>query len=219
MKTQEKIQAIKLRKKGKSYNEIAKTLHVSKGTVFQWIGKLDWSKNIKKQLIEKSKTTSKKRLIHLNILKKEKFNKLYKNAEEEAIKEFRRLRKDPLFIAGMGIYWGEGDKNFTNGQVRVSNTNSDLLRTFNLFLKGCCGVEKKKIRCYLVLYPDLDTNACLSHWSKNVSIEKGNFCNPTIIQGKHKTKKLSYGICTIVTTNKRLKKKLLTWLQLFAKLF
>jgi hypothetical protein len=219
MKTEQKIKAINLRKQGKSYNEIAKTLNVSKGTIFCWIGKLDWSRDIKKQLIEKSKETSRKRLIHLNNLKKVKFDKLYQAAEKEAIEEFKKLKNNPLFIAGLGIYWGEGDKNFANGQVRVSNIDSRLLKTFNIFLKKCCKVKKEKIKGYFIVYPDLDLKKCLDYWSKNINISEDKFCKPTTIRGRHKTKTLTYGICTIIVSNKYLKKKVLTWIDLFSKLF
>lgn len=212
-----KLQAIKLRREGKSYNKIAKSLNTSKGTISYWLGKLDWSESIKKQLIEKTKEASSRRLIHLNNLKKIKFDKLYKKAEAEAIEDFEKLKSDPLFLAGISIYWGEGDKNFKNGQVRVSNIDSRLLKIFSIFLNKSCEIEKNKIKGYLLIYPDLDAINCLSYWSKNIEISLNNFCKPTTIQGRHKTKTLSYGVCTILTNNKYLKKKILIWIDLFSK--
>lgn len=217
MISEKKLKAIGLRRKGKSYNEIAKLLNVSKGTIFYWLGKLDWSKDIKKQLVEKSKKTSRKRLVHLNNLKKIKFDKLYKEAEAEAIKEFKKYKSSPLFLAGIGIYWGEGDKNFKNGLVRVSNIDSKLLRVFNIFLNKSCKIEKNKIKGYILIYPNLDANSCLSYWSKNIGISLDNFCKPTTIEGRHKTRRLNHGVCTIHTSNKYLKKKILVWLDLFSK--
>lgn len=36
-----------------------------------------------------------------------------------------------------------------------------------------------------------------------------------IINGKHKTKRLHYGVCTVVVSSRYLKEKMLVWLSLF----
>lgn len=49
--------------------------------------------------------------------------------------------------------------------------------------------------------------------------KNSNFIKPTIINGRHKTRRLAYGVCTVSITNKYLKRKLLTWIDLYKKEF
>lgn len=219
MKKDKKIEAIKLRKQNKSYSEIAEVLNVSKSTVSYWFKNIVWSENIKKQLTKRAQKISEERLDRLNELKKKKWKKVYANAEEDAIKEFGKLKNKILFSTGLSLYWGEGDKNFLNGQVRVSNVDYRLLYTFNIFLREICNVDVEKIKAYVLLYPDLDSRECLEYWSKNVKIAKDKFFKSVLIQGKHKTRKLSHGVCSISVCDKQLKKKILVWIDLFAKEF
>lgn len=213
----EKSRAFDLRKKGKSYGQISKDLKINKSTIAYWFKNIDWSSDIKKQLVEKSKESSRKRLIHLNDLKKQKWSKYYLKAEKEAIEEFERIKNDALFITGIVIYWGEGDKNFANGSVRVSNIDERMLRKFNEFLKDICKTNTKKIKAGILLYPDLNHEKCLKFWSKKINIPRSHFFKSTVIKGKHKTKKVTNGVCSIQVADKYLKKKMLVWLDLFAK--
>jgi hypothetical protein len=217
--SKEKNQAFKLRKKGKSYSQISKTLNINKSTISGWFKNIIWSQNIKKQLIEKSRETSKKRLIHLNNLTKQKWSAYYKKSEKEAVTEFKRIKKDKLFIAGMSLYWGEGDKTFKNGIVRISNTDDKLLKIFNDFLKKVCKINEEKIKAGILLYPDLKLSNCLKFWSKSIRIPKERFIQATIIQGRHKVRRSGNGVCIVYVNDKYLKKKILTWLNLFIKDF
>ena len=54
--------AIKLRKKGMSYNKIVEELGIPKSTMVYWFRDKAWSKKIKKRLNEKNNFIAKKRL-------------------------------------------------------------------------------------------------------------------------------------------------------------
>jgi hypothetical protein len=216
---EEKINAFEFRKKGKSYGEISRSLGINKSTLSGWFKDVDWSQDIKKQLVEKSKEISRRRLVHLNDLKKKKWSAYYIKAEREAASEFEKIKEDRLFIAGMALYWGEGDKSFKNGIVRISNIDEKMLKLFNDFLQKTCKVEKEKIRAGILLYPDLDSEERLNFWSKSIRISKERFFKSTVIQGRHKTKKTGNGVCIVSVSDKYLKKKVLTWLELFIKEF
>ncbi|MDD5397265.1 MAG: helix-turn-helix domain containing protein [Candidatus Moranbacteria bacterium] len=219
MKKDKKIEAIALRKQNKSYSEIAELLNISKSTVSYWFKDIIWSENIKKQLTKRAQKISEERLYRLNELKKKKWKKIYDNAETEAVEEFEKLKRNILFSTGISLYWGEGDKNFANGQVRVSNVDYKLLYVFNVFLQKICNVDTEKIKAYILMYPDLNSEECLKYWSKNIGITKDKFFKSVLIQGKHKTRKLTHGVCSICVSNKYLKKKILVWMDLFAKEF
>ncbi|MEK9151215.1 MAG: helix-turn-helix domain-containing protein [Patescibacteria group bacterium] len=217
MKKELKLKAIELRKEKKSYREIAELLHVSKSTVSYWLCDIDWSREIQEQLTERTRLLSQKRLVHLNELKRVKWQKVYLRAEAEAIFEFEKFKQNPLFVAGICLYWGEGDRNFLNGKVRLSNVDERLLSIFRVFLEGICKVDKKKISAYILLYPDLDKKTCLNYWSKSIGIEKEKFFKTSVIEGRHKKNRLAHGVCSINVSSKYLKKKILVWIDLFSK--
>ncbi|MFH1584768.1 MAG: hypothetical protein ABIB12_01410, partial [Patescibacteria group bacterium] len=114
----DKKEAVTLRTLGKSYKEIEATLQIPRSTLSDWFRESDWSKKIKDTLTESSKERSVINLHALNKIRGKHLKKLYRNAETEARGEFEALKLHPLFITGIVIYWGEGDKS-TAYQVRV----------------------------------------------------------------------------------------------------
>lgn len=219
MKNDLKIKAIALRKEKKSYREIASELHVSKSTVSYWLKEIDWSKNIQEQLTDRARRLSQERLVRLNRLKRVKWQSVYQEAQTEATREFESFKRNPLFIAGISIYWGEGDKNFVNGRVRVSNVDQRLLTVFKVFLHEICNVEKEKVNAYILLYPDLNKEKCLEYWSRNIGVEKSKFFKSNVVERRHKKNRLTYGVCSINVSSKYLKKKILVWIDLFSREF
>ena len=217
MKKIEKDKAIELRKKGRSYKEIANTLQLSKSTLSLWLKDCKWSQSLKQKLIKESKNSSKNRLILLNKARSLKLSLRYQQAEKEAISEFQKLRNNRLFITTISLYWGEGDRVFKNGIVRISNVDPVMLKVFNLFLKEICFVEVSKIRAGILIYPDLNYKECLKFWSQQVNIQEERFFQPTSIKGKSNKNKTGHGVCIVSVHDKYLKKKVLTWLELFKK--
>lgn len=211
--------AIRLRKKGKSYNKISSELNIPKSTLTNWFSDLKWSQIMKQELGRKANYIARKRLRLINKGRRKMWEDWREKARQEARKSFPRLKKNPLFIAGLMLYWGEGDSKIENSQVRLSNTSPDLIKLFSLFLKNICGLPTEKIKISLILYPDLDEKKCKSFWSIVTRIPENQFKKSQIIKGKHPTKKLAYGICMIHLTSRQLKEKIFVWINLFHKQF
>lgn len=211
----DKKKATKLRQFGKSYTEISKILNVPKSTLSKWFSNEEWSLDVTKKLQGKAIIDSKKRIKSLNISRQIKLEELYVRADEEAEREFLKNRNDALFISGVMLYWGEGDKKFENGRVKVSNTDPSIIKIFRNFLIKFSNYPTEKIKGWILLYPDINKESALSYWSRETGIIKSNFTKSTVIQGRHKTHRLPYGTCTIHITNKYLKKKILKWIDLY----
>jgi len=211
--------AVQLRKRGKSYNKISKELGIPKSTLVDWFSDLKWSQEIKKELVQKANYIARKRLRLLNKRHKAMWEAWREEARQQAKKEFPRLKRNPLFIAGLMLYWGEGDSKIENAQVRLANTNPDLIKLFSLFLKNVCKIPSEKIKISMILYPDLDEKKCRLFWSIAAKIPPEQFKKSQIIKGKHPTKKLSYGICVVRLTSRQLKEKIFMWLSLFHNQF
>lgn len=209
----DKNEAVRLRKIGKSYREIKKQLGVPVSTLSDWLHKIKWSRKLAKKLGEQAKTKSTIRLINLNKIRGNNLKQLYEEAEIEAVKEFENLKLHPLFVAGISIYWGEGDK-LSKHIIRVANTDPTMIKLFARFLINICGIDKNKIKLSLLLYPDLNEVECKNFWIKNTKITEKNFNKSIRIEGKHKTKRVRYGVCTVSVCSTYLKKKILKWLKI-----
>lgn len=209
--------AFKLRKEGKSYNKIGKKLGIAKSTLSGWFEGLDWSEKIRNELTQKALYIARKRLRLVNKKRKIMWEAWRERAREEARQQFTTLYCFPLFVAGIMLYWGEGDSKLENSIVRLSNTSPDMIRVFSLFLRDICNVPNERLCGSLVLYNDLDQKKCRLFWSQVSGIPEAKFHKTQFIQGRHPTKRLTYGICTIIVNSRELKEKVFVWINLFQK--
>lgn len=155
-------------------------------------------------------------MVDLNSIRGEHLKRAYEEAREEARKELEDLKYNPLFIAGMMLYWGEGDK-LTRGQVRLSNADPELVRLFAEFLRKACRVPETKIKASLLIYPDIEEQSTLRFWSFATGIASARFTKSVLIEGKHKTRRLRYGVCSVMVHSTYLKEKVLEWMKLLPK--
>ncbi len=205
-----------MRKMGTSYREIEKLLGVPKSTLSDWFKNQSWSKEISTQLIEKAKAGHMVRLHELNKVRGNHLKELYVQAEREAVDEFEVLKYHPLFIAGLMIYWGEGNKS-SKDRCGIANTDPLMIKLFIKFLENICCFKRPRIKAWILLYPDLDENVCKEYWISNTSLKLEDFHKSIVIQGKHKTKKLSYGVCSVGVSSAYLKRKILKWIELIGQ--
>jgi hypothetical protein len=213
---QDKKQAFDMRRKGKSYKDIYVSLKIPKSTLSGWFADVDWSSNVKRGLAEKSNINSRVRMLELNRVRGKNLERAYKTALTEAREEFEHLKYNPLFISGLMLYWGEGDK-VTKYATRFINTDPDMVRLYVFFLQKACKVPTKKIRASLLIYPDLDNDKCLKFWSKISGIALEQFIKSSVIQGRHQTKRVGHGMCTVYVSSTYFKVKMNEWISLMAK--
>jgi hypothetical protein len=211
--------AITLRKEGKTYREIEKEINISRSTLCEWFKNEDWSKKLKNNNINKNITLSTNRILILNQARQIKLANLYFKVSEEAEKEYQIFKKDPLFMAGLMLYAGEGDKRNQNN-TRISNSEFYIHDIFIKFSEKYLNIEKKNIKFNLLVYPDLDIKECCNIWSRELGIDLGNFHKTQVLKGKESTKKLQYGVgISIISSVVVVKKKILRWLDLSKKEF
>lgn len=210
--------AVKLRKMGKSYNEIRKEIGVPISTLSDWFRNQKWSNNIAIELSEKVRLQSIIRLKNLNKIRGTNLDLIYKDAQSEAFEEFNELKYHPLFIAGVVIYWGEGDKASKNN-FRISNSDPLMVRLFLDFLRKICRVDEGRIRAGLLVYSDIDKIEAVRFWSQKIGLSEKQFIKSTVIIGRHKTKKIRYGICVLTYSSTFLKKKMMKWIELLSENF
>jgi len=206
--------AIKLRKKGLSYKKISKELGIPKSTLNSWFQGLIWSDKIKDELTARAVRTSKKRIRRVLKTNSLRRKKLRQGFIREAETEFIRFKSNHLFIAGVMLYWGEGDQNLKY-PVRLANINHKMIALFNKFLLEICGIKKENIYLSLFIYPDISEKECKKFWSNKIKIKQ--FDKVQVIYGKHPTRRLENGICSIrVKSSPGIKQKIVIWISLLS---
>ncbi len=209
----EKTQAIELRKRGFSYQEIAKYTNVSVSTVSAWLSSEKWSQKITEDNQKRASKENSKRISLLNKARGNQYKKLYAEAERSAITEYKHYKTNPLFIAGLMLYLGEGDTGDSR-LIRLANIKIDIHRIFIAFLELFLGVPREKIRFWVLLYPDLDPEKCSSVWSKSLKLPLSQFHKYQVLQGKSTKRVLQYGVGNTIIGSAVMKKKLMKWIEL-----
>ena len=207
---------IALRQKHKSYREIAGALGISKGTVSYWLAANTESQAIKKILTEKQRIWSRKHMTKIAKAASKRWELWRAEARKEAEQQFPFLLKNPLFVAGVTMYWGEGDSKMKN-PLRLSNTDPRMIHLYVKFLREILGVPNQKIRVALILYPDLHDVDCKRFWSRVTGLAYKNFIKTQYIRGYHPTKRLQYGVCVVIVSSRQLKEKFGVWIDLLSR--
>lgn len=208
MKFSDKIIAIRLRKKGKTYSQILKKIGVSKSSLSLWLSDIELTDSQKKEILkgrEKSryagaKSQQKKRMLRT------------RQIIENAKNEFTTLVKNPIFLIGLALYWAEGDKH--KGE-RVKFTNSDpLMISFMMrWFREICEVPETKFRIALHVHNLLISRKIKSYWSQLTGVSQKQFNkiyvkNSTLRQRRNV---LYNGTCGIVVNNKNLFRRIMGW--------
>ncbi len=207
MKLQEKFKAIDLRKSGKSYGEILKLINVSKSTISLWLRDIELSPEQKEKLLvgrKKSQYESAQAKIQKRI-------KLTEQIISESKKEVNNLINDPLFLPGLMLYWAEGAK--TNEHVKLSNSDSLMIKFMMKWFRKICKVPEKKFRIALHIHSLHCRKDTEKYWSEITGIPLSQF-NKTFVKPtslRHRTKILYNGTCNIVVFDKNLFRRINGW--------
>lgn len=214
IKQELKNKAIELRKSGANYNLISKETGITKGMLSYWFSKEKWSIDVLKKNKEINIKESRERILLMNKQRSIQLSEKYRLVEKEAVLEYQKFKNDPLFIAGLMLYLGEGDKSNVNSSTRISNIDYFVLNIFIKFTLKYCNKSISDIHFWVLCYPDLSIEICERWWMEKLSLKKENLYKTQVIQGKHKTKRLLYGVGNIILSGKALKIRILKWINL-----
>ena len=156
-----------------------------------------------------------KRIEIMAVTNKKRWAQFHEIHDKEAISEFKKLKNNRLFITGLMLYWGEGDSSPTSPHVRLSNTDPRMIKIFLNFTYNICNVPKNQVRINLIIYPDISQKECEKFWSDYLNVPLKQFYKTQLIKGRHPTKRLGKGICMVRIGSMNLKRKFITWINLF----
>ncbi|MBI5728222.1 MAG: helix-turn-helix domain-containing protein [Candidatus Magasanikbacteria bacterium] len=216
----EKIQAIELRKRGRSYLEIQRKLGVSKSTLSYWLKSIVLSSAKRKGINDRAGRKSREALVRRNRLQTSLARERALAIHESAQAEVRRLKKQPLFLIGVSLYWAEGYKqNNDHGWKCVDFTNSDpaMVRLMMKFFREICAIASEKFRVQLMIHAGMNGKAITKYWKQITGIPKKQFLKPSTIisrasKGKRK-KRLKYGTIHIRIYDVKFFHRMLGWIE------
>ena len=211
----DKEKAYELRRQNKSYKAIGRELGIPLGTLAGWFKNELWSQDIRDKLGREASLAFPDKLRRIVTANKKRWESIREQYRQEAIREFHKLKNDPLFLAGIMLYWGEGEKQQKSSQVRLANSEPEMIKIFSLFLTNSLKIPREKISAWLLLYPDLIDTVQKNFWSRASGLPISQFKKSIYIKGRHPKKRLSYGVCTVYVSSRALKERMLSWLELY----
>lgn len=201
-------QVIKLRHQGLTYSQIKRQLNIPKATLSDWLRNLPLNETQYQALLTN-------RLLGED-LRREKFRATMANKRliqlQEILKTQRKvmlpISKKELFIAGLFLYWGEGDKKL--GTLCISNTDFRIVKFALYWMVIILGVPKDKIKVGIHIYKDMNIKEILTYWSTKLDLPLSQFIKPYIKNSNRANlsyKGFGYGTCKIYTSNVLLTEK------------
>lgn len=217
-RVKERQEAIGLRLKGLTYSDIRKRLHVAKSTLSDWLSKYPLTIE-QVELLEKNIKKHKELSIEkVRITKRKKREKRLVNTYKKAVKAWIPLDYKSINIAGIFLYWGEGNKRM-NGPLALNNTDPKVIKFYLYWLRNVLRVSKEKIKIYLHLYSDMNIQKEMEFWSRELKLPLSHFSKPYIKLSKRSDvdqKGFGHGTCGLNVNDVRSKEHIMMTIQAVA---
>lgn len=203
-------EALNLRIRGFSLNEINKKLGVPKSTLSGWLHNVALSKEAQVRIQKRVNQGVYNGLIKRNKLQTQEAQKRAEFNRAEARKQVSFLGEKDLLVIGATLYWAEGYKRLIirNGRETTSHSisfvNADpvMVRTFIKFLREILHVPVDRICLYMRLYPGINENKARLFWTKATGLSESCFRKSTFLvslasKGSRPYTRLPYGTLQI----------------------
>lgn len=188
-----KIKAVKLRKKGLSYNEIRKSVKVAKSTLSLWLKNISLSQKHRKRLYTKQISILSMGSQSQKERRQREVNKIIENAEKEI--QFP-LAQEAYRLFGAALYWAEGSK--TNG-LKITNSDPYLVLFMVKWFEKIFGIHPQELKVWLNIYPQQNEVEIKKFWSRLTGIPIKKFGKSFVkpLNKNYKKNNLYYGTISI----------------------
>lgn len=162
-----KEKAINLRKQGLSYSEINKTVSVSQSTISLWVRNVPLTKTQKKRLTSKHDF----RLVGIKAVQTMYWQKR-ENSFKKGIELIRKSNKQGRYLAGLGLYWAEGNK--TNCPA-ITNSDPRVIKFMVRWLTEFYNISPRSMVIQLHIHTGQNEKNMRKYWSRLTHIPLANF--------------------------------------------
>ena len=220
MNSQLREKAIQLRVKQElSYSEIKRRLKVSKSTLSYWLQEypLTTEKILELRRQGWQKGEASRERYRLTMRKKREMNDdlVY---QEYCARFSEKTTPDMLYISGLMLYWGEGDKRNRYRTV-VANTDPHLLSFFIKWALRFLGVGERDFKVQLHLYENMAIPKEEAFWRKQLGFPRSQFYKTQVRKVSKNTYSykgsLRHGTCSIFLLGAEPKRKIMMAIKAF----
>lgn len=194
------LKALKLRKQGKSYNEITATLGVPKSTLSGWLRDVTLSEGAQQRLQSRVRKGIYNGLIRRNKLQTKHAQERAKEVRRKSAALIQPLSDNELRLVGAALYWGEGYKKpqvrygreLTSHQISFLNADPAMVKVFIRFLFEILKIPAAEIRLTMRLYDHINEKTARKYWIDVTGLAEKNFQQTTyLVSGASKRKRPS----------------------------
>ena len=158
-----------MREEGKTYSEILREVKVSKSSLSLWLREVGLAKEQKQAITEKRIAA---RLRALESIRRNKIKRV-KDIKDLAKSEVPKLVKDPFWLTGLVLYWGEGAKEHAQASpVKFTNMNLEMHRVFLSWVRKYLSAPEDKIFFELFIHEKADVVTAQKYWAQNLGFSR-----------------------------------------------
>ncbi|MBP6904665.1 MAG: hypothetical protein KBB91_01245 [Candidatus Pacebacteria bacterium] len=172
-RVQDKIKAISLRMQGYTYQQIMAEVPVSKGLLSGWLQKVRLSGEQEKILIENMGKCSKAGVAKAAASNMTRRKKRETDAIDQAQVVFEQYHQDPIFIAGLSLYWAEGTKR--SSQFGFMNSDPAMVKFMIYWAQKYLGISQADISLRLHTHADFILEKYEDFWSSATGVPLSQF--------------------------------------------
>ena len=188
-----KLEAIILRKKGLSYNDIKKKINVAKSTLSLWLKDVELTDEQRKKLYTNSILILSRGSQSQKERRRREVNSIIERAEKEIELP---LSSESFRLFGTALYWAEGRK---SRDFEITNSDPNLIVFIVKWFDNVFGVLPDRLTATLNIYPQQNENNIKKFWSDLTEIPLKNFGKSYIkpLSKNYKKNNLYYGTIKI----------------------
>ncbi|KKP47216.1 MAG: hypothetical protein UR39_C0005G0029 [Candidatus Woesebacteria bacterium GW2011_GWA1_33_30] len=211
-KLEEKKLAQKLRSNGLSYGEIQKRVKVSKDTLSRWCRDVILSPEQINRLVQnKLNGATKGRMIGAKKQQKERIERT-KRLFESGKSKIGRLTKRDRFMAGIGLYIGDGGKN--DQRFGFANSDPNTIKFMTNWLIEFYDISPNKMAGQIWIHDNLDEKKARKYWSVLTKIPEKRIYKSYIAKNKIGSKKIrkqvhKFGVFTLLYLSTKTQREIL----------
>lgn len=181
-----------MRRLGWTYSEIRRVIPVPKGTLAGWCREIRLTEE---QVRAIQQRTRGRKGVPRDTQRKRR--QQIRRIEQEARALARANIDDPIFVAGVVLYWAEGDKSLR--RLCIANTDPRILTVFIRWLRTYHDPAAEFVLA-LHLHEGNDEEAAKAFWRRALSLPEARFTK-TFIKPRgtgHRKNHLRHGVCRVL---------------------
>jgi len=212
-----KTVAIRLRKLGKSYNEISRVLGgIPKSTLSGWLKDCRLSKSARQRLMNRNQFRWSESLVRYNKLRASIARQRSEAEISLARNRIGKITPRELLLIGTALYWAEGEKG-ARWRLKFSNSDGRMAGLMMRFFREICKIPENKFSPQLHLHPHVSESRAKTYWSQVMKIPQCQFIKSQRVlsrssNGKRPSRRLPYGTLHIAVHHTSIRNRVIGWM-------